>query len=146
MSTLTLARNVDVDLDDDAATWPFEALVSVLDRGLVADWQPIIRALRAQPWGPFALRVLDAAALADDERIAALFDAIIASIRVEFERAERDEVAATIRDAVRASGLTQAAFAARIGTSGSRLNTYCTGQVMPSAAMLVRIRWATAHL
>jgi transcriptional regulator with XRE-family HTH domain len=39
-----------------------------------------------------------------------------------------------------ASGLSRAEFAARIGTSPSRLSTYATGKVVPSAAMLVRMR------
>jgi transcriptional regulator with XRE-family HTH domain len=41
---------------------------------------------------------------------------------------------------VRASGLTRAEFASRIGTSASRLSTYVTGKVTPSAALLVRMR------
>jgi len=32
-----------------------------------------------------------------------------------------------------------AAFATQVGTSASRLSTYATGRVTPSAAMLVRI-------
>lgn len=36
------------------------------------------------------------------------------------------------------SGLSQASFAAALGTSQPRLSTYITGRVMPSAALLVR--------
>lgn len=36
------------------------------------------------------------------------------------------------------SGFTAAEFAARLGTSPSRLSTYLSGKVMPSAALLVR--------
>ncbi|MGI8949078.1 MAG: helix-turn-helix domain-containing protein [Ornithinimicrobium sp.] len=40
---------------------------------------------------------------------------------------------------VAASGLTTAEFASRIGTSRTRLSTYRSGQVTPSAALLVRM-------
>ncbi|MGF1647054.1 MAG: helix-turn-helix domain-containing protein [Kineosporiaceae bacterium] len=38
------------------------------------------------------------------------------------------------------SGLTSTEFASRIGTSRSRLSTYASGRVVPSAALMVRIR------
>jgi transcriptional regulator with XRE-family HTH domain len=38
------------------------------------------------------------------------------------------------------SRLSRAEFASRIGTSPSRLSTYVTGKVTPSAALLVRMR------
>jgi len=38
------------------------------------------------------------------------------------------------------SALSRAEFASRIGTSTSRLSTYATGKVIPSAALLVRMR------
>lgn len=44
---------------------------------------------------------------------------------------------------IRESGLSRAEFASRIGTSSSRLSTYATGRVTPSAALLVRMRNAT---
>ena len=43
-----------------------------------------------------------------------------------------------LQTAVRESGLTQAAFAKALGTSGSRLSTYLAGSTVPSAAFFVR--------
>lgn len=40
--------------------------------------------------------------------------------------------------ALAGSGMSQASFAAALGTSQPRLSTYVTGRVMPSAALLVR--------
>jgi ribosome-binding protein aMBF1 (putative translation factor) len=71
--------------------------------------------------------------------VSALFALAIEHARNSVEQADRAEVAARVRDAVGTSGLTKADFAKRIGTSASRLSTYLTGQVTPSAAMLVRI-------
>ena len=69
---------------------------------------------------------------------------VIARARTLAEQDERAAVAARIRSAVRRSGLTQAQFAAAIGTSASRLSTYANAAVMPSAAMLVRIERVSA--
>lgn len=56
--------------------------------------------------------------------------------------ADRDtaEVMALLREAVTQSGLSQAAFARALGTSGSRLSTYLKGEIRPSAQFLVRAR------
>jgi ribosome-binding protein aMBF1 (putative translation factor) len=59
--------------------------------------------------------------------------------RAAAERAEREQVAARVREAIARSGLDRKEFAAAIGTSVSRLSTYATGRVCPSAAMLLRI-------
>ena len=45
-----------------------------------------------------------------------------------------------LREAVTASGLSQAAFARALSTSAPRLSTYLTGDTQPSARFLVRTR------
>ncbi|NHA01308.1 helix-turn-helix transcriptional regulator [Nocardioides sp. W3-2-3] len=55
------------------------------------------------------------------------------------EEDERRAVADHIRTTIAATGLTQRQFATLVGTSPSRLSTYVTGSVTPSAAMLLRI-------
>ena len=47
-------RNVDASPTDDVTTWPYEALVTVIDMGLVGDWKPIFVELRRSPWGKVA--------------------------------------------------------------------------------------------
>ncbi|MEZ5382628.1 MAG: helix-turn-helix transcriptional regulator [Microthrixaceae bacterium] len=59
--------------------------------------------------------------------------------RSDAESHDRRAVADRVRAAIGASGLTAAQFAELVGTSGSRLSTYVSGKVTPSAAMLVRI-------
>ncbi|MDN5795764.1 MAG: helix-turn-helix domain-containing protein [Intrasporangium sp.] len=56
------------------------------------------------------------------------------------EGGERTAVAGEVDELVRQSGLTLAAFADRIGTSASRMSTYRSGRVIPSAALLLRMR------
>ena len=58
---------------------------------------------------------------------------------------ERAEVATEVRNLVRASGLSQQDFTVRLGTSRSRLSTYMSGQVVPSAALIVRMRRAASR-
>ena len=65
---------------------------------------------------------------------------VIARSRDAAEASEREAVAVEVAALVRASGLSRAEFASRIGTSASRLSTYATGKVTPSAALLVRMR------
>lgn len=132
-------RNVDASTADEVGTWPYEALVACIERGLVADWQPIFAELRKHPWGELARRVDFYTAHGDDPAATRLFGLAVVRARQDAEAAERNEVAGRIRAAVTASGLSARAFAAEIGTSSSRLSTYASGRVTPSAAMLVRI-------
>lgn len=132
-------RNVDATPEDDVYTWPFEALTTTIDRGLVPDWQPIFVEIRRAPWGTVARRVERHLEARERDGVGELFRMAIDRARGDAERADRDEVASRVRDAVARSGLTNAQFAEHIGTSASRLSTYLSGKVTPSAALLVRI-------
>lgn len=68
-----------------------------------------------------------------------MFTLAIERARESHEAAERAEVAERVRAAVERAGVTKAEFAALVGTSASRLSTYLTGKVVPSAALLVRM-------
>jgi DNA-binding transcriptional regulator YiaG len=138
-------RNVDASPTDDVHTWPYEALVTVMDRGLVADWRPILVELRRSPWGQVARRVEHYLSYRDPDGVSTLFALALERARTDAERAERARVVARIHDAVERSGLTNGAFARLVGTSPSRLSTYLSGKVTPSAAMLLRIERAAEH-
>lgn len=132
-------RNVDASPDDDVTTWPYEALVTAIDRGLVHDWRPVFAEIRRSPWGPVARRVERYLTYRDPDGASTLFALAIERARQDRVLEERAEVAARIRAAVARSGLTNAEFADLVGTSASRLSTYASGKVTPSASMLVRI-------
>lgn len=138
-------RNVEASPDDDVRTWPYEALVTTIDRGLVADWQPIFAELRRSPWGKVARRVERYLSYREPDGVSTLFQLAIEHVRVARNGADRAEVAARVRDAVTRSGLTKAAFAQLVGTSPSRLSTYLSGKVTPSASLLVRIERAARN-
>lgn len=135
-------RNVDASPTDDVRTWPYEALVAVIERGLVQDWQPVFAEIRRSPWGRVARRIERYLSYRESDGVGTLFGLAVARARSDADRATRNEVAARLRNAVARSGLTNAEFAERIGTSASRLSTYLSGKVTPSAAMMLRIEQA----
>jgi predicted XRE-type DNA-binding protein len=132
-------RNVDASPQDPVSTWPYEALVTAIERGLIPDWQPIFAELKEQPWGDVARKIERYLSYASNSGVNALFALAINRARENSELRERQEVATRVRKAIATSGLTAAQFAERIGTSASRLSTYATGSVAPSAHMLIRI-------
>jgi hypothetical protein len=135
-------RNIDASPADPVETWPYEALVTVVDRGLVPDWQPVFRAIQRSPWGLVARRVERYLAYREPDGVGTLFRLAIDRARARAEADDRAVVAARVRAALERSNLTQASFAERIGTSASRLSTYLSGKVTPSAALLLRIERA----
>lgn len=50
-------RNVDVDPAAPVETWPYEAIVSVIERGTVSDWAVLTVAIDREPWGVVARQV-----------------------------------------------------------------------------------------
>ncbi len=132
-------RNVDASHDDEVRTWPYEALVTTIDRGLVGDWRPIFTEVRRSPWGKVARRVEHFLSYREPDGVSTLFALAIERAREDTEQTDRAEVAARVRNAVNRSGLTNRDFASQVGTSASRLSTYLSGKVTPSAAMLLRI-------
>lgn len=134
-------RNVDASPDDDVQSWPYEALVTVIERGLVPDWQPVFAEIRHSPWGSVARRVERYLASREPGADAAgnLFALAIEHARREQDDEDRSMVAERVGQAIASTGLSLAEFAELVGTSASRLSTYRSGKVMPSAAMLVRI-------
>lgn len=50
-------RHVEVDADAPLSTWPYEGLVSLIERGTIRDWARITREIGRDPWGPVAREV-----------------------------------------------------------------------------------------
>lgn len=132
-------RNVDADPRDPVATWPYEGLVAAIERGSVHDWARITSVVRGDPWGDVARSVEDYLRYAESSGVTALLRRAIDRSRSESDQADRAVVAKRVRHLVERSGLTGAQFAARLGTSPSRLSTYASGRVVPSAALMVRM-------
>jgi Helix-turn-helix len=138
-------RNVDAEPSDPVESWPYEAMVSAIERGTIGDWAKISAAVRRRPWGEVSRALEDYLAYADQSGVTNLLGRALRQARAEAERSDREEVAARVRKLIRESGLTAAALASRAGTSASRLSTYASGKVVPSATMMLRLERVAAE-
>lgn len=137
MSTLHF-RNLNVTPDDPVERWGVEGILAAIDRGSLSHWRQVAAAVAADPWGPVADDLVQALALAEDVGVAATLRRVLSRARDDAEAAARTEVRRRLRTLVDGSGLTAAQFARRLGTSASRMSTYLSGKVVPSAVVLVR--------
>ncbi len=133
-------RNLSIDPSSPVAQWPTEAVQAALERGDLGDWRRVVAEVRQDPWGRTARQVEEVLTHSRPYGVAELMDTAVARARADMEAIERQQVADTVREAIQRSGLSNAEFATRIGTSASRLSTYLRGNVIPSAALMVRIR------
>jgi hypothetical protein len=140
MTTALKFRNLDASPDDPVESWPFEGILAAVERGTLPDWRRLAAAIRADPWGPVAQQVLEAVRLSRPYGTAELLEGVVDQARTLAADSERRDVASEVRDLVGGSGLPTQEFADRIGTSRSRLSTYMSGKVVPSAALMVRMR------
>lgn len=133
-------RNLSTNPDDPVSTWPTEAILTALERGGIDEWRRIVDQIRRDPWGRTARQVEEVLGFSRPYGVADLMELEIEGARRDAESDERETVAQEVRGAIADSGLTRVEFASRIGTSTSRLSTYATGRVMPSASLMVRLR------
>jgi DNA-binding transcriptional regulator YiaG len=145
MTTALKFRNIDASPDDPVDTWPFEGILTAVERGTLPDWARLATTIRADPWGPVAQQVLEAVRLSRPYGTTELLEAVVARARQLTIDSERETVASEVRDLVGKSGLSKQDFAERIGTSRSRLSTYMSGKVVPSAALMVRMRQVSLY-
>jgi DNA-binding transcriptional regulator YiaG len=138
---MTLAfRNLAITPDAPVSQWPTEAVQAALERGDLADWHRLVAELDASPWGRTARQVEEVLSHSRPYGIAEAIELALSRARDRAESSERVAVAAEIAEVIGRSGLSRTEFAAQIGTSASRLSTYISGKVVPSATLMVRIR------
>jgi DNA-binding transcriptional regulator YiaG len=133
-------RNLTITPDTPVSRWPTEAVQAALERGDLADWHRLVAEMRADPWGKTARQVEEVLSHSRPYGVAEAMETVLSRSRERAAAEEGAAVAAEIRDAVQRSGLTRAEFASRLGTSASRLSTYLSGKVVPSATLMIRIR------
>lgn len=137
MGTLAF-RNITATPDDPVEKWGVEGILAAIDRGSLSHWRRIAVAVKVDPRGPVAADLEQALTLAEDVGVAATLRRVLSRARRTAEAAAREEVRRRLSALVDESSLTAAQFAQRLGTSASRMSTYLTGKVTPSAALLVR--------
>lgn len=132
-------RNLTITPEAPVDQWPTEAVQTALERGDLADWHRIVAEVRADPWGKTARQVEEVLGHSRPYGVAEAMETVLSRARLRAEESERAAIAADVREAIRRSGLSRAEFASRIGTSASRLSTYASGKVVPSATLMLRI-------
>jgi DNA-binding transcriptional regulator YiaG len=137
-------RNLEISPDAPVSSWPTEAVQTALERGDLEHWRRIVAEVNHDPWGRTARQLEEVLSHSRPYGIADMMDVVLARARRRAEDQEREQVAAEVRDAIARSGLSRSEFASRIGTSPSRLSTYATGKVTPSAALMIRMRKVAA--
>jgi DNA-binding transcriptional regulator YiaG len=138
MSALAF-RNVESSPQDPVDSWPVEAIQTGLERGGLSEWRRLATAVRGDPWGPLTRTVEEVLAYSRPFGVAEAMERVIARARRAAEEDERCAVAQQVRRVIERSGMSRADFASRAGTSASRLSTYATGKVVPSAALMLRM-------
>ena len=138
-------RNVEAATTDPVSSWPQEAFQSALERGDISHWRRIVAEIRRSPWGPVARSVEEVLTYSRPYGVTPLMERAIKSARARAVQSEIGEVTSRIQAAREASGLSVKQFAAEVGTSASRMSTYLSGRVTPSAAMLVRMERLAAR-
>lgn len=118
---------------------PEEFVRHFLHDGL-PEWRAQVARYADDPWSPYARHLNALAEQAGLPRLDVTIGRFMVEMREHTETRDREMVAGEIRRLVAESGLSQREFAGRLGTSPSRMSSYCTGQVTPSAALLLRIR------
>ena len=136
-------RNLAITPDAPVTQWPAEAVQTALERGDLADWHRLVAEIGAHPWGRTARQVEEVLSHSRPYGIADAMELALTRARDRADASERAAVAAEIGEAIRRSGLSRAEFAAQIGTSASRLSTYASGKVVPSATLMIRMRRLT---
>lgn len=114
-------------------------LVGVVDGGSVLEWRHHLATIAASPWSPYSRHLVDLATKASRPSVAAVVDQFTEVCREHNKEREREQVAEEVRRHVTESGVTQRQFAQWVGTSPSRLSTYISGTVTPSASLMLRM-------
>lgn len=114
-------------------------LVGVVDGGSVLEWRHHLGMIAASPWSPYSQLLVDLATEAGRPLAAAVVARFTEVCRERNKEHEREYVAEEVRRLVVDSGTSQRLFAQWVGTSPSRLSTYASGTVTPSASLMLRM-------
>lgn len=138
-------RNVSTSPDTPVAEWPHEVFRAIIEYGMIEDYRVIAGEVRRRPWGEAATTLSEVLDYVDQSAARELLSLVLEGARDDARRQERDEVAAHLVDLIGGSGLSRETFAARCGTSASRLSTYLNGKVEPRAGFVVRAEAVAAE-
>lgn len=128
-------RNLEVTPEDPVELWGVEGILTAIERGGVDDWRKVVRTAVADPAGEVAADLAQALEIAEAPGSAAVVRAMLKYASLS----AREATVLRLRQAFLSTEYSQAEAAKHLDTSASRLSTYLSGKVMPSAEFLVRI-------
>lgn len=128
-------RNLSLTSDAPVSEWGVEGMLTAIDRGGSREWRRISDEVRRDPDGDAAQDLEAALPLAEDAGVVSVMRRVLWRARAS----DQERSAARARRWVAESGLTRADIASLIGTSRSRLSTYETGHVVPSATTAAKL-------
>ncbi|WP_300345243.1 helix-turn-helix transcriptional regulator [Nesterenkonia sp.] len=134
-------RNLTVSPEDPVDQWGVEGILTAIDRGGLEHWQRIASAVRKEPYGEAAADLEEALELAEDSGVVALLSRSLQDARAS----ERERFSQRFRALVDDFNGTHEDVARLVGTSRSRVSSYCSGSVVPSAAVLAALEDAVAR-
>lgn len=124
-------RNIEASPQDHVSGWGVEGLLTAIERGDASHWDRIAEWAKRDLDSGFREELAEALDLAEGGGAA-----WIRLVIQRFDETAKQSSLRRINAAWRASGLSRAAFAARLGTSASRMSTYLSGATIPSAELL----------
>jgi hypothetical protein len=99
-----------------------------------------VAAIKRDPFGRTARQVEEVLRTAKPYGVSKALAEVLNRTREHLEANERAEVARQIQAMLEKSGLGQQEFASRIGVQNDDFATYLSGEVSPSASLMVRMR------
>lgn len=133
MKTTLRFRNIDASPNDPVEKWGTEGILTALDRGTFHHWAQIVEAAK-DPNSAVAQELAEALEMCLRKSVVTWVNA-----QLEFKRATPESrVAQQLRTLLIQSGLNQTEFADALGTSSSRMSTYLSAKVTPSASFMIR--------
>ena len=76
-------RNITASVEDPVETWPFEGILTAVERGTLPDWRRLAAAIRADPWGPVAQQVSEAVEISHPYGTSELLTSVIEQVAVD---------------------------------------------------------------
>lgn len=124
-------RNLDVTPQDPVTEWGVEGLLTAIERGTAPDWKRIIATVSAIPQGGFREDLNEALELAEGG------GAFVLNLHLsQVDETSSEKVLRRAQSAYRMANMSMEQYAKKVGTSRSRMSTYLSGKVMPSAQIL----------
>jgi len=120
--------------------WPTSSIRAALETDDLTTWQRIVTAIKRDPYGRTARQVEEVLETARPFGVSKAMAEVLSRTRAHLEETECAEVARHVRMLLERSGLAPQEFASRIGVPSDEFDEFVSGEVSPSASLMIRMR------